>query len=196
MRWAKNDFASAIEFSICLRVSKSMKKMRVKPMRILVVEDGGKMPPSLSKVWKKRASRWTVPIMATRRFIRRCPSPMTQRSWISCWRSLRLQRDRAAPQAKILTPVLILSAKRSVDDRVKGLQTGGDDYLTKPYSFAELLAACRRPFAGPDTKPSRLGSLPATCLSTCSPARSSAAKPNRFTAARVRPARISHAQCR
>ena len=41
---------------------------------------------------------------------------------------------------KIFTPVLILSAKRSVDDRVKGLQTGGDDYLTKPFSFSELLA--------------------------------------------------------
>lgn len=37
-------------------------------------------------------------------------------------------------------PVLILSAKRSIDDRVKGLQSGGDDYLTKPFSFAELLA--------------------------------------------------------
>jgi DNA-binding response OmpR family regulator len=37
-------------------------------------------------------------------------------------------------------PVLILSAKRSLDDRVKGLQRGGDDYLTKPFSFAELLA--------------------------------------------------------
>jgi DNA-binding response OmpR family regulator len=41
---------------------------------------------------------------------------------------------------KIFTPVLILSAMRSVDDRVKGLQTGGDDYLTKPFSFTELLA--------------------------------------------------------
>jgi two-component system OmpR family response regulator len=41
---------------------------------------------------------------------------------------------------KINTPVLILSAKRSVDDRVKGLQVGGDDYLTKPFSFSELLA--------------------------------------------------------
>jgi len=41
---------------------------------------------------------------------------------------------------KVLTPVLILSAKRSVDDRIRGLQTGGDDYLTKPFSFAELLA--------------------------------------------------------
>lgn len=38
------------------------------------------------------------------------------------------------------TPVLILSAKRSIDDRVKGLQTGSDDYLTKPFAFSELLA--------------------------------------------------------
>ena len=37
-------------------------------------------------------------------------------------------------------PVMILSAKRSVDDRVKGLQTGSDDYLTKPFAFSELLA--------------------------------------------------------
>ena len=37
-------------------------------------------------------------------------------------------------------PVLILSARRSVDDRVKGLQMGSDDYLTKPFAFSELLA--------------------------------------------------------
>ncbi|MCI0562688.1 MAG: response regulator transcription factor [Nitrososphaera sp.] len=41
---------------------------------------------------------------------------------------------------RVNTPVIILSAKRSVDDRVKGLQTGSDDYLTKPFSFSELLA--------------------------------------------------------
>ena len=40
----------------------------------------------------------------------------------------------------IRTPVLILSARRSVDDRVRGLQAGGDDYLTKPFAIAELLA--------------------------------------------------------
>jgi two-component system OmpR family response regulator len=40
----------------------------------------------------------------------------------------------------VRTPVLILSARRSVDDRVKGLESGGDDYLTKPFAFAELLA--------------------------------------------------------
>ena len=47
---------------------------------------------------------------------------------------------RQLRQHKILTPVLILSAKASVDDRVKGLQAGGDDYLTKPFAFSELLA--------------------------------------------------------
>jgi two-component system, OmpR family, response regulator len=41
---------------------------------------------------------------------------------------------------RVATPVLILSARRSVDDRVKGLQAGGDDYLTKPFAFSELLA--------------------------------------------------------
>jgi two-component system OmpR family response regulator len=41
---------------------------------------------------------------------------------------------------KINTPVIILSAKDSIDDRIKGLQTGGDDYLTKPFSFSELVA--------------------------------------------------------
>jgi len=43
-------------------------------------------------------------------------------------------------KAKIQTPVIILSAKGSIDDRVKGLQTGGDDYITKPFAFSELLA--------------------------------------------------------
>ncbi len=40
----------------------------------------------------------------------------------------------------VRVPVIILSAKASVDDRVKGLQAGGDDYLTKPFAFSELLA--------------------------------------------------------
>jgi len=48
-----------------------------------------------------------------------------------------IERWRAG---QIKLPVLILSAKRSLDDRITGLQRGGDDYLTKPFSFAELLA--------------------------------------------------------
>jgi DNA-binding response OmpR family regulator len=59
---------------------------------------------------------------------------------------------------KIQTPVLVLSAKRSVDDRVKGLETGCDDYLTKPFAFSELLARVnaliRR--ASDQAEPSRL----------------------------------------
>ena len=48
-----------------------------------------------------------------------------------------LQKLRAGG---VKIPVLILSAKASVDDRVRGLQAGGDDYLTKPFAFSELLA--------------------------------------------------------
>jgi DNA-binding response OmpR family regulator len=43
----------------------------------------------------------------------------------------------------VSSPVLILSARRSVDDRVAGLEQGGDDYLTKPFALAELLARLR-----------------------------------------------------
>lgn len=43
-------------------------------------------------------------------------------------------------QRKLNLPVIILSAKASVDDRIKGLQSGGDDYMVKPFSFSELLA--------------------------------------------------------
>lgn len=43
-------------------------------------------------------------------------------------------------QADIKTPILILSAKRTVDEKVEGLQHGADDYLEKPFAFSELLA--------------------------------------------------------
>jgi two-component system OmpR family response regulator len=48
-----------------------------------------------------------------------------------------IERLRARGSA---TPVLVLSALGSVDDRIRGLKAGGDDYLTKPFAFAELLA--------------------------------------------------------
>lgn len=47
---------------------------------------------------------------------------------------------RSLREQKVETPVLILSALGQVDDRVKGLRAGGDDYLAKPYAFSELLA--------------------------------------------------------
>jgi two-component system, OmpR family, response regulator len=65
---------------------------------------------------------------------------------------------------KIETPVLILSALGQVDDRVKGLRAGGDDYLAKPYAFSELLArvevlARRQPKGAPEETVYRLGDL-------------------------------------
>ncbi|MDD5565240.1 MAG: response regulator transcription factor [Thermoanaerobaculaceae bacterium] len=60
----------------------------------------------------------------------------------------------------VSAPVLILSARRTVDDRVRGLQRGGDDYLTKPFALAELLArleALLRRAAPQGVEPSRLG---------------------------------------
>ena len=48
-----------------------------------------------------------------------------------------------ARRQHINTPILILSARRSVDERIEGLQAGGDDYLVKPFDFGELLARIR-----------------------------------------------------
>jgi two-component system OmpR family response regulator len=63
-----------------------------------------------------------------------------------------VRRIRAA---RLLMPVLFLSARTSVDDRVHGLQSGGDDYLTKPFAFSELLARVqaliRRSRSSPET---------------------------------------------
>jgi two-component system OmpR family response regulator len=66
-------------------------------------------------------------------------------------------------------PVLILSAKASVDDRVRGLQAGGDDYLTKPFAFSELLARIqaliRRASQTPETTRLSVGDLSMDLLS-------------------------------
>jgi len=57
---------------------------------------------------------------------------LPERTGLSVIETLRADGDK--------TPVLILSALGEVDDRVKGLRAGGDDYLTKPYAYSELLA--------------------------------------------------------
>jgi two-component system OmpR family response regulator len=68
-----------------------------------------------------------------------------------------VQRLRAK---KIRTPVIILSAKAAVDDRVKGLEAGADDYLTKPFAFSELSARLQALIrrASQSAEPSRLTS--------------------------------------
>ncbi len=65
----------------------------------------------------------------------------------------------ALRKARVMTPVIILSARDSIDDRVRGLHIGSDDYLTKPFAFTELLARVqaliRRQSNSPE--PTRLG---------------------------------------
>ena len=70
----------------------------------------------------------------------------------------------ALREQKVETPALILSALGQVDDRVKGLRAGGDDYLSKPYAFSELLARVealsrRKPAAAAAPTTYRVGSL-------------------------------------
>jgi two-component system copper resistance phosphate regulon response regulator CusR len=62
----------------------------------------------------------------------------------------RIRARKAGP------PVLILSARGAVDDRVKGLETGADDYLTKPFAFVELLARVRALLRRGQPAPERL----------------------------------------
>ncbi len=74
-----------------------------------------------------------------------------------------LELIAAMRRSGVRTPVLILSARHSVDDRVKGLETGGDDYLTKPFAFPELLARVqaliRRSTGAPSSTELRLADL-------------------------------------
>jgi len=67
---------------------------------------------------------------------------------------------------KVNPPVLILSARDAIDDRVKGLELGADDYLTKPFAFVELLARVRALLRRGQPTPERLqvGDLSLDCI--------------------------------
>jgi two-component system OmpR family response regulator len=71
-----------------------------------------------------------------------------------------LELIRTMRREKVKTPVIVLSAKGAVEDRVKGLQTGADDYLAKPFAFSELLARIhaliRRSSGADSAEPTRL----------------------------------------
>ena len=98
---------------------------------------------------------------------------------------------------KVSTPVIILSAKRSVDERIEGLQKGGDDYLVKPFSFSELLARVQALIrrSGPSLLPSRLVLADSSARSPDKGSFPRESK-DRFAAARVCLAGVSDAQLR
>jgi DNA-binding response OmpR family regulator len=114
------------------------------PPRVLVVEDEEKTRDSLAE--GLRLETWNVETAATGEealgSIERKPFDLVVLDWmlpdhdgLEILRQLR-QRGRE-------TPVLMLTARNTLNDRVAGLDNGADDYLPKPFAFAELLARCR-----------------------------------------------------
>jgi DNA-binding response OmpR family regulator len=110
-------------------------------MRILVVEDDKKIASFVTRGLKESGYSVEHTDSGERAFRLALAEPydaiildlmLPHLDGLSVLERLRLE--------KIQTPVIILSAKRSVEDRIKGLRTGGDDYLTKPFSLSELLA--------------------------------------------------------
>ncbi len=143
---------------------------RIKRMRILVVEDDSEVAAYVAKGLAEHAH--TVDTVADGRDgLHRAESEAYD----------LLVVDRMLPGLDGLaivqtlrqrgnhTPVLFLSALADVDDRVKGLRAGGDDYLTKPFSFSELLARVealgrRASSAGEDITRLQVANLKLDCL--------------------------------
>lgn len=134
-------------------------------MRLLIVEDDAEAAAYLTKAFREAghvadhaadglegyamAEGGSYDVLVVDRMLPRLDG-------LSLIRSLREQNDT--------TPALILSALAQVDDRVKGLRAGGDDYLPKPYAFSELLARVEvlsRRRAAPASEPTtyRVGDL-------------------------------------
>jgi two-component system, OmpR family, response regulator len=115
--------------------------MMSEDMRILVVEDDNKIASFIAKGLKQAGyavdrcadGEQALVLAETTAYDAAVVDVMLPKldglSLIQRWRS-----------QKIRTPVIILSAKATLDDRIKGLQAGGDDYLTKPFAFSELTA--------------------------------------------------------
>jgi two-component system OmpR family response regulator len=110
-------------------------------MRVLVVEDDGQIASFVAKGLKQSGfavdhcadGEEALTLAATTAYDAAIVDIMLPKlDGLSLVQRLRRKNNHV--------PVLILSAKASVDDRVRGLQAGGDDYLTKPFAFSEMLA--------------------------------------------------------
>ena len=111
------------------------------PMRILVVEDDDQIASFVTKGLKQSGYAVDHCVDGEEALTLATTTPydaavvdiqLPKLDGLSLVQRLRRQHNRL--------PVLFLSAKASVDDRVRGLQAGGDDYLTKPFAFSEMLA--------------------------------------------------------
>jgi DNA-binding response OmpR family regulator len=113
-------------------------------MRILIVEDEKKVARAIGQGLERERYSVTVSHTGEEGFFLATTQSfdliildlmLPGRDGIEILRSLREKRCQ--------TPVLILTARDTVDDRVKGLDSGADDYLVKPFAFPELLARVR-----------------------------------------------------
>lgn len=114
------------------------------PPRVLVVEDERKTREAIAG--GLREETWTVTTAADGNaaagLLEREAFDLVVLDWMLPDRD-GLDVLRHARARGIQTPVLMLTARGGLGDRVAGLETGADDYLTKPFAFAELLARCR-----------------------------------------------------
>jgi two-component system OmpR family response regulator len=110
-------------------------------MRVLIIEDDSETANFLIKAMREsgHGAEWAADGQSGLEIAREgafdvllVDRMLPERDGLSVIQQLRKEGNQ--------TPVLVLSALGEVDDRVKGLKAGGDDYLTKPYAFAELLA--------------------------------------------------------
>ncbi|ADN77922.1 two component transcriptional regulator, winged helix family [Ferrimonas balearica DSM 9799] len=128
-------------------------------MKILIIEDDATNRQYLSKGFSEQG------------YVVDCAEDGQQGLMLATSESYRLiVLDRMLPKLEGLallaalratgntTPVVILSALGDVDERIKGLRAGGDDYMVKPFSFAELLIRAQRLMERPsnDSRPSQL----------------------------------------
>src|SRR5947209_16966991 len=113
-------------------------------LRILIVEDEAKVAKAVSE--GLAAERYEVRIAATGEEVFFL---LSQESFDLVLLDLMLPRRdgleilMALRKRGVTTPVLVLTAKDAIEDRVQGLDCGADDYLVKPFAFAELLARIR-----------------------------------------------------
>ena len=121
--------------------AKSAKSAYKDPMKILLIEDDREAADYLVKAFDEAGHTTHVAADGETGFALAAAATTT------CWSSTACcpRRDGLSLVAGLRargnnTPVLFLSALGEVDDRVNGLRAGGDDYLTKPYAFSELLA--------------------------------------------------------
>jgi len=112
-------------------------------MRVLVVEDERRLA-SIIKRGLIEEDTPLIPFMtAKKRNTWEKLLPMILLFSISCFQKRWYRVCKELRAGKINTPILMLTARDSVEDRVKGLDSGADDYMIKPFAFSELLARIR-----------------------------------------------------